>query len=94
MLLVEITMPVNDIICEECGSVEEYFYKILEKENLECRSCNSKKLKVLISASGIKTINSPEKLKDAIKTRSQEDHKKYAKDRLQRAKEKHGKHWF
>lgn len=94
MLLVEITMPVNDLMCEECDLVEEYFYKISEKEKLECKNCNSKKLKVLISASGIKTINSQEKLKDAIKTRSQEDHKKYAKDRLQRAKEKYGDRWF
>lgn len=87
-------MPLNEILCNDCGCIDEYFYKLSEKDKLNCKGCDSKNLKVLISSAAIKTINTPDKLKKSIKKRSQEDHKKHAKDRLQRAKEKHGKHWF
>ena len=87
-------MPLNEVMCNDCACIEEYFYKLSERDDLVCKTCKSKNLKVLISSAGLKTINTPEKLKDAIKKRSQEDHKKHAKDRLQRAKERHGNHWF
>lgn len=87
-------MPLNDLICNDCACVDEYFYSNDERDSLECKNCGEKNLSVLISAPGLKTINTPEKLKNAIKKRSQEDHKKHAKDRLQSAKERYGKHWF
>ena len=84
-------MILNDFECLSCGIVKEYHYKYAEKDKLRCDECGSDGMRKLLSAPALRTLNTREKLEDALKKRTVKDHHKNKEKRLERQKAKHPK---
>ncbi len=84
-------MILNDFRCNSCGAVREHRYKYVNKDSLVCPECGSEDLTMLLSAPALRTLNSREKVEDALKKRTVQDHNKHKEKRLERQKAKHPK---
>ena len=79
----------NDFKCLGCGEVNEHTYSYEDKASLVCPVCDADDLQVLLGAPSIKSLNNKDRIQNAVKKRSTDDHKKYKDDRLAKAKEKY-----
>ena len=79
-------MPIYDILCEECGHVEEYYCSFADWDIAKakgdtpfpkkCPKCKSKKFHRVIEVPMLKTETSPEQQASRLKNQMKEDTKK------------------
>ena len=84
-------MILNDFSCDACEVVTEHLYKYTDKNSLVCPECGSGELTMLLSAPALRTLNTREKVEDALKKRTVQDHNKNKESRREQQKAKHPK---
>ena len=84
-------MILNDFRCDACGVVNEHRYKYADKNSLVCSECGSGELTMFLSAPALRTLNTREKVEDALKKRTVKDHNKNKEKRREQQKAKHPK---
>ena len=84
-------MILNDFRCDACGALIEYRYKYADKNRLVCAECGSGEMVMLLSAPALRTLNTREKVEDALKKRTVQDHNKNKESRREQQKAKHPK---
>ena len=79
----------NKFKCLSCEMVNDHRYNHVNKSLLTCPDCGGEDLQVLLSPPNLGTLNTRDRIQDAVKKRSIDDHQKHKSDRYDRAKEKH-----
>jgi putative FmdB family regulatory protein len=84
-------MILNDFKCTACEVVSEHRYNYKDQDILVCPECGDNDLKLLLSTPVISKLNTKQRVEDALKKRTVQDHKKHKAKRLERQKAKHSK---